>query len=118
MDLLLWLWFYDKNFFFGIESTIQFYKNSWILPFIYHLVMIFICFYYLYLESKDYYNCDISFHMWHFLSIIIHFIFSIILFIFRFYISQIQESELNYFDNSKKVLPKVRTLEKKNILLD
>ena len=113
MELLLWLWYYDKYFFFGIESTIQFYKNSWILPFIYHLVMIFICFYYLYLENKDYYNCDISFHMWHILSIIIHFIFSIILFIFRFYISQIQESELNYFDNSKKVLPKVRTLEKK-----
>lgn len=113
MELLLWLWFYNKYFFFGIESTIQFYKNSWILPFIYHIVMIFICFYYIYLEEKNYYNCDISYHMWHFFSIFIHLIFSLILISFRFQISKIQEKESKYFSNSKKILPEIRTLEKK-----
>ena len=53
MELLLWLWYFDNNFFFKIKSTLFIYKFSWILPIIINIILTLICLYYLHLSDTE-----------------------------------------------------------------
>lgn len=103
MELLLWLWFYDPKFFFSVKTSIQFYKNSIILPTLIHIFICFISLYYLYLT--EFYHCDEAFFLWQTFKIFFSFIFLLVLFFFRQEIINYEKKEKAYYSKAKKIYP-------------
>lgn len=103
MELLFWLWYYDSKFFFDIKSSIQFYKNSIILPALIHLFICFTGLYYLYLT--EFYHCDEAFFIWQTYKIFFSFIFITVLFFFRLEIISYEKKEKSYYDKANQIYP-------------
>jgi len=110
MELLLWLWYFDNNFFFKIKSTLFIYKYSWILPIIINLILTFVCLYYLHLSDTDNYHCNNSFELWQTFKAYFNCLFSIILIYFIYLINKYENKEKKYFENSNKIQPKTKTI--------
>ena len=114
MELLLWLWYFDNNFFFKIKSTLFIYKFSWILPIIINLILTLICLYYLHLSDTEKYHCNNSFELWQTFKAYFNCLFSIILIYFIYIIKKYEEKEKKYFENSNKIQPKTKTIINKS----
>lgn len=112
MELLLWLWFYDPIFLFNLKTSLQFYKNAWILPMIIHSFLLFAGLYYLNLHES--YSCNESYKLWLTVKFFISFLFLGLLVLFRFHISSFEEEEKNYFSNSIQVQPDSKAARKKS----
>lgn len=107
MEILLWLWFYDKNLFFNINTTIQFFKNSWILPIIIHSFIVICSIYYLCLKAKI---CNVSYNFW----MCFYFIFSCFNIAFLILIRSICDKEIKKEENNNNTDPEQ---QKKNKII-
>lgn len=111
MEIFLWLWFFESQFFFNIKSTLQFFKNAWLLPIVLHLFLIITCFYYLFLGYTQYY-CDISYLLWILFKLIFSLVFLGFLIGFHFYINNFEEKEKENFHNSSKFFKHANAVNK------
>ena len=111
MEVLLWLWFYDSNFFFNIKTTLQFYKNAWVLPIITHIIVCFVCMYYLYISDDN--DCNEAFRLWQTLKFFISFLLMALLIYFIISINSYEKEEKNKFNNIKKVIYMGNTVKTK-----
>lgn len=108
MELFFWLWFYDSQFFFNIKTSLQFYKNSWIIPIVAHIFVCFVCMYYLFISEKN--ECNEAFRIWQTLKFFISFIFMALLIYFVIYINSYEEEEKKKYKNVKRVIKGGKTV--------
>lgn len=111
MEVFLWLWFYDSNFFFNIKTTLQFYKNAWVLPIITHIIVCFVCMYYLFISDDN--DCNEAFRLWQTLKFFISFLLMALLVYFIISINSCEKEEKSRFKNTKRVIHLGNTVKTK-----
>ena len=106
MEVLLWLWLYNSTFLFNIKSTLQFFKNIWILPIVTHIFVCFVTLYYLHLSAK--YKCDESFRIWQTLKFFLSFLFMALLFVFKYVISSFESEMKTHLQKISKIQDNIK----------
>lgn len=111
MELLLWMWFYDHRWFFDVKISLNVFKQTWLIPFIYNLFLSTICFIECFRNKMG--KCEPSMKIWLFSRAFFSFMISLNIIFFIKKITESHYKEIKGFENTIKVYPKLKeTLNK------
>ena len=106
MELMLWLWFLDSRWFFSFKVSKLSYRLLWVIPFISHVVLMFICLYYCLFNSAA--QCDKPLKLMLFSKAIFSLILAISIVLFYKKIKHLCEKESKTEDLIQQVYPTLK----------
>ena len=105
MELLLWLWFYDRRWVLNVNVGLSFYKNAWVIPLFLNLVVLSASLYFLNFSST--FSCDGSLRLWLYSRTLFSFLISINIIFFMFQIEALTEKMKKKFERCIKIYPEL-----------
>jgi len=101
MELLLWLWFYDRRWVLNVNIPLHLYRNAWLIPLFLNLVVLSGSFYFLHFSST--FSCDGSIRLWLYSRTFFSLLISLNIIFFMNQIDSSSDKMKKKFERCKKI---------------
>ncbi len=116
MELLLWLWFYDRRWVLNVNISLSFYKNAWVIPLFLNIVILCASVYFLNFSST--FKCDGSIRLWLYSRTFFSFLISINIIFFMYQIEYSIQEMRQKFERCIKIYPDLKeNIEKYDFII-